>query len=138
MDRKTAPRALEILLVEDDREDAQMTIEALGEGSVPCRVHLVSDGDDALRFLRREGPFAAARRPDVVLLDMQLPRMDGRQVLAEIRADERLRDIPVLVMTSSRVHQALLEAEQLRVDSYVAKPVTFREFAAAMKSLPGD
>jgi CheY-like chemotaxis protein len=129
---------MEILLVEDDLEDAGMTIEALKSGDVPCRLTLVRDGEEALRFLRRHGIFTQAPRPDLVLLDMQMPKMDGREVLREIRGDDRLKELPVLVMTASRVHRAILEGEGLCVEGYMNKPVSFEQFIAAVKSLRRD
>jgi CheY-like chemotaxis protein len=126
---------MEILLVEDDLEDAGMTIEALKGGGVPCRLSLVRDGEEALRFLRREGVFSQAPCPDLVLLDMQMPKMDGREVLRGIRGDDRLKDLPVVVMTASRVHRAILEGEELRVEGYITKPVSFEQFILAVKSL---
>ena len=93
-------RPMEILLVEDDLEDAGLTIETLRGGQVPCRVSLVRDGEEALAFLRREAHFARTPRPDLILLDLQLPKKDGRSVLAEVRADPALRRIPVVVLTS--------------------------------------
>jgi CheY-like chemotaxis protein len=129
---------MEILLVEDDLEDAGMTIEALKSGDVPCRLSLVRDGEEALRFLRRQGIFSQAPRPDLVLLDMQMPKMDGREVLREIRNDDRLKELPVLVMTASRVHRAILEGEGFHVEGYMTKPVSFEQFLRAVKSLRRD
>jgi CheY-like chemotaxis protein len=128
-------RPMEILLVEDDLEDAGLTIETLKEGPVPCRVSLVRDGVEALAFLRREGHFARTPRPDVVLLDLQLPKKDGREVLAEIRADVALRRLPVVVLTSSQAHWEVLKEEHLFVESYLIKPVDTEEFNRVVKSL---
>jgi two-component system, chemotaxis family, response regulator Rcp1 len=135
MSRETVGRPMEILLVEDDLEDANMTLQALKEGSVPCRVTLVRDGDEGLRFLRREGIFARAPLPDLILLDMQMPKMDGREVLTAIRNDDGLKAIPVVVMTGSLVHKAILEGEGLRVDGYMTKPVSFEQFIGVVKTL---
>src|SRR5208283_2196935 len=101
MSRSPIGRPPEILLVEDNLEDARVTIEALKSEDIRCRVSLVRDGEEALSFLRREGVFARTPEPDVILLDMELPKKDGRQVLSEVRADARFQSIPVLVMTGS-------------------------------------
>ena len=93
MSHDTVGRPMEILLVEDSLEDARLTIQALKEGDVQCRVTLVRDGEEALRFLRRDAIFARAPRPDLILLDMQLPKLDGREVLSEVRADDGLNNI---------------------------------------------
>jgi CheY-like chemotaxis protein len=135
MSRDTVGRPMEILLVEDDLDDARLTIHALKEGDVPCRVSLVRDGEEALHFLHHEGVFGKTPRPDVVLLDMQLPKMDGREVLTAIRGDEKLQRMPVVVMTASQVHKAILEGESLRVDGYLTKPVSWEEFVEVVKSL---
>jgi two-component system, chemotaxis family, response regulator Rcp1 len=129
---------MEILLVEDDLEDAGMTILALKEGNVPCRVSLVRDGEEAMKFLCRHGIFAQAPRPDLILLDMQMPKMGGREVLEEIRKDQRLQNVPVVVMTASLVHRTVLEGVGLRVDGYMTKPVSFEQFVQVVKSLRRD
>jgi two-component system response regulator len=126
---------MEVLLVEDDLEDAQLTIEALKEGNIQCRVSLVRDGEEAVTFLHHDGIYAKAPRPDVVLLDMQLPKLSGREVLAEIRGSDQLKRIPVVVLTGSAVHKAVLEGENLRVDGYMTKPVSFDQFVEVVKSL---
>jgi len=126
---------MEILLVEDNLEDARVTLVALHQGDIRCRVTLVCDGVEAMSFLRREGIFARAPMPHLVLLDMELPKKDGRQVLEEIRSDEDLREMPVIVLTASRVHQAVLQAQNLHVDAYMTKPVSLEQFIHAVKSL---
>jgi two-component system response regulator len=126
---------MEILLVEDNLADARVTIEALQQQHVHCRVTLVCDGEEAMQFLHRQGVFAKVPRPDLVLLDMELPKKDGRQVLGEIRADEELKAVPVIVLTASLVHRTLLEAQRLRVDGYMTKPVSLEKFVDAVKSL---
>jgi two-component system response regulator len=126
---------MEILLVEDDLEDAQLTMEALKEGNIQCRVSLVRDGEEAVTFLHQQDIYARAPRPDVVLLDMQLPKLNGREVLADIRGTEHLQRIPVVVLTASAVHKAVLEGENLRVDGYMTKPVSFDQFVDIVKSL---
>jgi two-component system, chemotaxis family, response regulator Rcp1 len=126
---------MEMLLVEDNLEDANVTIQALRQGKVRCRVTLVCDGEEAIRFLRRDREFARAPKPDLILLDMLLPKKEGQHVLAEIRADVELMDIAVIVLTGSLVHRAILEAEGLHVDGFMAKPVDLNKFIGAVKSL---
>ena len=126
---------MEILLVEDDLEDAGLTIEVLKQGEVPCRVSLVRDGEEAMEFIRRAGPFRPRPPPDVILLDLGLPKMGGREVLAEIRADKELRRIPVVVLTSSLAHWEMLKDENLFVESYLVKPVDQAQFNGVVKSL---
>jgi two-component system, chemotaxis family, response regulator Rcp1 len=125
----------EILLVEDNLDDARVTIQALKDENIHCRVSLVRDGEEALSFLRREGVFAKTPQPDVILLDMELPKIDGPQVLSEIRRDERLQSIPVLVMTGSAVHRAVLQAQDLRIDGFMTKPISLDQFLGAVKAL---
>ena len=100
-----------------------------------CRISLVPDGDEAMNFLRRQGVLARAPRPDLILLDMELPKKDGREVLAEIRADEDLKSIPVVVLTASLVHRAILGAENLHVDAFMTKPVSLEKFIEVVESL---
>lgn len=135
MNRMTVGRLTEILLVEDNLDDARVTIESLQSENVRCRVSLVRDGEEAMCFLHREGVFAQAPRPDVVLLDMELPKKDGREVLSDIRGDQRLQAIPVLVLTASAVHRAVLQAQNLYVDGFMTKPVSLDQFVQAVKSL---
>lgn len=116
--------ALDILLVDDDEEDALMTREAIDETSAPCRVNLVRDGEQALRVLRREGEEAGVPLPAIILLDMHMPKMGGREVLREIHRDGRWPHIRVYVMTASLVHRAVLEAEGLRPTGFLTKPVS--------------
>ena len=135
MSQDTVGRPMEILLIEDDLEDAGATIQALKEGDVKCRVSLVRDGEEAMAFLHREGIYGRTPRPDLILLDLKLPKKHGREVLAEVRGDDELKSIPVVVMTTSRVHQEILEEENLQVDDYMTKPVDLQQFIAVVKSL---
>ena len=135
MNRMSVGRPTEILLVEDNLDDARVTIESLQNEQIRCRVTLVRDGEEALSFLHREGVFSQAPRPDVVLLDMELPKKDGREVLTEIRGDERLQAIPVIVLTASAVHRAVLQAQNLYVDGFMTKPVSLVQFIQAVKSI---
>ncbi len=131
----TVGRPMEILLVEDDLDDAGLTIETLRAGEVPCRVSLVRDGEEALEFLHRQGRYARAPRPDLILLDLNLPKKDGREVLSELRAERDLRRIPVVVLTASLAHRDVLQEEQLFVESYMTKPVDREAFHMVVKSL---
>jgi CheY-like chemotaxis protein len=135
MRRETVGRPMEILLVEDDLEDAGLTIEALRRGQVPCRVSLVRDGEEAMEFLHRVGKYRRVPRPDLILLDLHLPKKGGREVLAEVRNDPHLARVPVVVLTSSPGHREVLEAEGLHVESYLTKPVDLPQFDSVVKSL---
>jgi two-component system, chemotaxis family, response regulator Rcp1 len=128
-------RMIEILLVEDSPSDAELTIEALGEAKVANRLSLVEDGIEALQFLRRVAPYQCAPRPDLILLDLNLPRKDGREVLAEIKADPDLGTIPVVVLTTSQAEQDVLKAYQLRANCFVTKPVDFKQFLHVVRSI---
>jgi two-component system, chemotaxis family, response regulator Rcp1 len=132
---KIIGRPMEVLLVEDDLEDAGMTIDALHQGDVPCRINLVRDGEEALEFVFRRGRFRRAPLPDLILLDLGLPKLNGRDVLAQIKADETLARIPVVILTSSPTHREILEQENLHVESYLTKPVDFDQFRSVVKSL---
>jgi len=128
-------RPMEILLVEDSLTDARLTIEALKDGQVRHRLTLVRDGLEAVEFLRRRGTFARAPRPDLILLDLELPKLHGREVLTEIKSDAELKDIPVVVLTISKAHEELLKQQGLHVESYLTKPVNFGKFVAVVKEL---
>ena len=126
---------VEILLVEDSPGDVRLTIEALKEAKVSNRLSVVSDGVEALEFLRREGQYANAPRPDVVLLDLNLPRKDGRRVLAEIKEDPDLKVIPVVVLTTSRAEEDVLKAYEHHANCYITKPVDFQQFLHVVQSI---
>ena len=126
---------IEVLLVEDDPGDVLMTQEAFEEHKVHNRLTVVSDGAAALAYLRREGAFADAVRPDLILLDLNLPRRDGREVLAEIKKDEDLGRIPVVVLTTSSADQDILRSYQLHANAYVTKPVDFERFIAVIRQI---
>ena len=135
MSRGTVGRPMEILMVEDDLEDAGLTIEAMRSGEVPSRISLVRDGEEALEFLFRQGKFRSAPQPDLILLDLQLPKIEGRELLLQIKADPRLKSIPVVVLTGSLTHLQILRAENLNVESYLNKPIDLAEFSRVVKSL---
>jgi CheY-like chemotaxis protein len=126
---------IEVLLVEDDPGDVLMTREAFAEHKLGNRLNVVSDGAQALAYLRREGEFADAVRPDLVLLDLNLPRRDGREVLAEIKNDESLHQIPVVVLTTSQAEEDILRSYQLHANAYVTKPVDFDRFIAVVRQI---
>jgi len=132
---KSEARPIEILLVEDSPSDTDLTLEALKDFKVRNNVNVVEDGVEALRFLRREPPFAEAPRPDMIMLDLNLPRKDGREVLAEIKADETLKTIPIVVLTTSRAEQDVLRAYQLNANCYINKPVDFNQFLDVVRSI---
>jgi chemotaxis family two-component system response regulator Rcp1 len=122
----TAP--IDILLVEDNEGDVHLTREALKKAKVRNRVHTTTDGVEAMQFLRRENPFADAPRPDLVLLDLNLPNMDGREVLEAMKSDPSLRSIPVVVVTSSAAEQDIVRSYALNANCYVTKPVDLQQF----------
>jgi CheY-like chemotaxis protein len=126
---------IEVLLVEDDPGDVLMTREAFEEHRVNNRLRVVNDGVEALAYLRREEPYTDAVRPDLILLDLNLPRRDGRQVLEEIKNDESLRHIPVVVLTTSQRDEDVLRSYQLHANAYVAKPVDFDQFIKAVQQI---
>ncbi|MEH1899765.1 MAG: response regulator [Nostoc sp.] len=126
---------IEILLVEDSPEDADLTVEILGDAKVLNRIHVVEDGVEALKFLRQQGDYANAPCPDLILLDLNLPRKDGREVLAEIKADPDLKLIPVVVLTTSGADEDILRTYTLNANCYVTKPVSLEEFAKVIRSI---
>lgn len=126
---------IEILLVEDSPDDADLTMDALREGRVRNNIWLVEDGESAMTFLHREGRYASAPRPDLILLDLSLPRKNGREVLAEVKSDPSLRRIPVVIMTSSDDEKDVLAAYNLQVNCYVTKPVDLDQFIHVVKSI---
>ena len=123
------------MLIGDNEGDIRLTREALKEGRIRNRLNVVSDGEQALRFLRREQEFAGMPRPDLVLLDLNLPRLDGREVLAAIKKDPDLKQIPVVVLTSSRADEDLLKAYDSHANCYISKPVGFEDFMQVIRSI---
>jgi chemotaxis family two-component system response regulator Rcp1 len=128
-------RPIEILLVEDNPGDVRLTIEALKEGKVRNNLNVARDGVEAVAYLRREGPFAQAVRPDLILLDLNLPRKDGREVLAEIKDDATLRRIPVVVLTTSKAEEDILRTYDLHANCYITKPVDLEQFIQVVRSI---
>jgi CheY-like chemotaxis protein len=137
MEPEITARVVELLLVEDNAGDVELTREALGEAKVRNRLHVVPDGVEALAFLRRQGPYHAAPRPDLVLLDLNLPRMDGREVLAEIKDDPALRTIPTVVLTTSQAERDVLAAYRLHANAYIVKPVDLDQFLGVVRAVEG-
>ena len=130
-----AIRTIEILLVEDNPGDARLAVEALKDSEVPNNLHTVMDGEEAMAFLHREGRYADALLPDLILLDLNLPKKDGREVLAEIKEDPDLRRIPVVIMTISNAEEDILNTYNLHVNCYITKPVDLENFMTVFKSL---
>jgi len=128
-------KVIDVLLVEDDQGDVELTREGLEAGRVFVNLHVVDDGFKALRFLRREEPYADATRPDIILLDLNLPRMDGKEILKEIKADKFLRRIPVVVLTTSEADTDIINCYDLGASCYISKPVGFDEFLKVVRSL---
>jgi CheY-like chemotaxis protein len=126
---------IDVLLVEDDPGDALMTQEAFEHHKIRNTLHVVKDGVEALAFLRREGEFADAPRPGLILLDLNLPRKDGREVLAEVKADADLRHIPVVVLTTSDAEEDILRSYSLHANAYVTKPVDFDRFIEVVRQI---
>jgi CheY-like chemotaxis protein len=135
MNSEPGRKAIDILMVEDNPGDVRLTREALREAKVRNHIHVATDGVEALAFLRRQGRYADVPRPDVILLDLNLPKKDGREVLAEIKADPNLRRIPVVILTSSEAEEDILKAYNLHANAYVAKPVDLEKFIAVVKSI---
>jgi CheY-like chemotaxis protein len=129
--------AADILIVEDSPSDVFLAQEALKQTNESCRVHVVSDGVEAMEFLRRQGSHANAPRPDLILLDLNMPRKDGREVLLEIKNDEKLKSIPVLVLTSSSAEQDIHKAYSLHANCYITKPADFARFKAVINAIQG-
>lgn len=128
-------RAIEILMVEDNPGDVRLTREALKGGKVWNQLHVVEDGVAALDFLYRRAPFQAAPRPDLILLDLNLPKMDGREVLSRIKSDDTLKTIPVVVLTTSQAEEDVVRAYRLNANCYVTKPVDLHQFNRIVQAI---
>jgi two-component system, chemotaxis family, response regulator Rcp1 len=125
---------LQVLLVEDSPGDVRLTQEAFREANMALRLHVVSDGVEAMAFLRREGAHVRAPRPDLILLDLNLPKMDGREVLARIKEDDNLKRIPTVILTVSEAEVDIAKSYQLQANCYLSKPVQLEAFEALVKS----
>ena len=129
-------KPIDILLVEDNPGDVRLTKEALKEGKVRInKLHVVMDGMEALAFLRRQGKFSDVIRPDIILLDLNLPKKDGREVLAEIKNDPDLRRIPVVILTTSKAEEDILKSYDLHANCYITKPVDLNQFITVVQSI---
>lgn len=128
-------RPVEILLVEDNPGDVRLTREALKEGKVLNNLHVVNDGVEAIAFLRRKGKYASAVRPDIMLLDLNLPKKDGREVLAEIKDDPDLKRIPVVILTVSSAEEDIIKTYNLHANCYITKPVDLERFLEVVKAI---
>lgn len=128
-------KPIEILLIEDNPGDADLTREAFATGKIDNVLHVVSDGVEAMAFLRRQGRYASVPRPDLVLLDLNLPRKDGREVLAEIKSDEALKRTPVVVLTTSKDEADVLKSYNLHANCFISKPIDLGEFIRAVRSI---
>src|SRR5260221_1647339 len=126
---------IDILLVEDNPGDERLTREALKEGKVYSNLHWVKDGVEALEFLRRQGKYAGSPRPDIILLDLNLPKKDGREVLSEIKRDDQLKRIPVVILTTSKAQEDVMRTYNLHANCYVTKPVDLEKFIVVVKSI---
>jgi CheY-like chemotaxis protein len=129
------PRVVDVLLVEDDEGDVVMTREAFEFYKIRNRLHVVSDGKQALQFLRRTGPYADAPRPSLILLDVNLPRLSGLEVLAELKQDDDLLMIPVIMLTTSRAEQDIVRSYSLHANAFITKPVNFEDFIDAIRQV---
>lgn len=127
--------SIEVLLVEDSPGDVRLTQEAFRDANRSIKLHIASDGIEAMAFLRREGSHAHAPRPDFILLDLNLPRMDGREVLATIKADESLKTIPTIVLTTSEAEADILKSYELQANCYLCKPVQLDDFESVVRSI---
>ncbi len=128
-------RPIELLLVEDNESDIRLTQIALQQAKLKNRLHFVRDGEQALLFLRREGQFVDAPRPDLVLLDLNLPKVSGSEVLREIRADKKLKEIPVVVLSTSDANQDIYRSYELHANCYITKPVDLKKFTGVVETI---
>ena len=135
MTEQSPSQPIEILLVEDDPGDVLMTQEAFSDYKIANRLSVVSNGEDAIAYMRKKGRFAGVATPDLVLLDLNLPRRDGREVLLDIKEDPQLRRIPVVILTTSEAEEDVIAAYNLHANAYVRKPVDFEQFVAAVRAI---
>jgi len=135
MQTKVAAKPIEILLVEDSEGDVGLIEEVFEEAKIRNNLHVVEDGEEAILFLRGEKQFSGISRPDIILLDLNLPKKDGREVLEEIKEDDELKNIPVVVLTTSKAEEDILKSYNLHANAYVTKPVDFDQFIRVIKSI---
>jgi len=134
---KKAIKPVEILLVEDNPGDVRLTIEALKESKIINNLNVVTDGEEAIKYLNKQGEYSDKPRPELILLDLNLPRKDGREVLAEIKQDEKFKRIPVVILTTSQAEEDILKTYNLHANCYITKPVDIDQFIKVVKSV-GD
>ena len=135
MNTRSILKPIDILLVEDNPGDVRLTIEGLKEGKILNNLSVVSNGVEAMAFLRQEGQYANVPRPELILLDLNLPRKDGREVLAEIKNDDNLKSIPVVILTSSQAEQDIVKSYNLHANCFITKPVELDQFIGVIKSI---
>jgi chemotaxis family two-component system response regulator Rcp1 len=135
MGTKAPIRPIDILLVEDNAGDIDLAREALGTGKLHNALHVVQDGVAAMDFLRKKGNYVKAPRPDLIILDLNLPKKDGREVLAEIKQDENLKRIPVVILTTSRAEEDVLKSYDLHANCFIVKPIDLNQFLHVVKSI---
>lgn len=133
--QKRSGNPVEILLVEDNPGDARLAQEGMKEGKINNNLSIVADGEQAMAFLRRTAPYENAPRPDLILLDLNLPKKDGREVLSEIKSDPQLHKIPVVVLTTSKAEEDILRAYDLHANCYITKPIDFEQFIEVVKGI---
>jgi chemotaxis family two-component system response regulator Rcp1 len=135
MKQQDNSKVVDILLVEDNEGDARLAIEAMRDSKIRNKLHHVSDGEEAMAFLRKEGKYVKAPRPDLVLLDLNLPKKDGRQVLAEIKNDDELKRIPVVILTVSSAEEDILKSYNLHANCFITKPIDLSQFMKVVRSV---
>jgi CheY-like chemotaxis protein len=135
MDIRETGKPIEILLVEDSPSDVRLTVEALKDAKVRNHLSVVNDGVEALAFLRKVGKYADSPRPDLILLDLNLPKKDGREVLKELKQDENLKPIPVVVITTSKSDEDILKSYNLHANCYITKPIDLEQFLTVVKAI---
>jgi CheY-like chemotaxis protein len=135
MGTQISAKPIEILLVEDSEGDVGLIEEVFEEAKIRNNLHVAGDGEEALRFLKKEGQFSDAPRPDIILLDLNLPKKDGREVLEDIKVDDDLKKIPVVVLTTSKAEEDILRSYNLHANAYITKPVDFDQFIRVIKSI---
>jgi two-component system, chemotaxis family, response regulator Rcp1 len=133
--RNVFPSAIDILIVEDNPGDARLIKEVLNDNKVYSSLYIVNDGVEAMHFLRAEGKYKSIPRPDLIILDLNLPKKDGREVLAEIKSDDRLKHIPIVIMTISQAEEDILKSYNLHANCYITKPIDLNQFIKVVKSI---
>ena len=135
MRTRTISKSVEILLVEDSKGDIGLIEEVFEDAKIGNTLHIVEDGEEAIAFLRGEGQFSESPRPDIILLDLNLPKKDGREVLEEVKRDDEIKNIPIVVLTTSKAEEDILRSYNLQANAYIIKPVDFDQFIKVVKSI---